>query len=414
MAIPNTTLMLDPQYLMGVLSERQDFGQERPKYIGDRFFPIQNVPEQTVLWETIRMENRLAGIYSSRGKAIPGDDIGFKTKFANLVWIKAAKVLDTDTVQKIRDPGMINIYKSGGPVPFAVEGIQGRVTAKMNRYLAYIDDQIAAIKEYFRIKAMLGYLHWPPLGSDNLPIALPMPEWNAGQNIDMRWPFTDEFLYHRDRVDPTDGTTPAPRTVANLTGLNGDVGAGFLWDDPSANPLVDMEVLGALMEDTKGVNPDNATMLMSRLVVSRLVRNPVMQNWLLGRTFSSVGGFEAAAGLPVLKEKIKGAFGFTIETYDAKWTYIDFANPLSDGSENIRSVRFLPVGRVVVVPQGEKIGAMAQAPHENQQGDFVYGDVLHVHRDEKEPHDREMSMSNVTWPLLQQPEGIAVLDVLSV
>src|SRR3989337_565199 len=139
MAFESGMHMLDPQYLMGVLAERQDFGLERPKYIGSRFFPMQNVPEQTVLWETIRIENRLAGVYSSRGKAMPGDDIGFKTKFANLVWIKAAKTLDTDLVQKIRDPGMINIYKAGGPLPFAVQGIADRVTAKMNRYLAYID-----------------------------------------------------------------------------------------------------------------------------------------------------------------------------------------------------------------------------------------------------------------------------------
>jgi len=38
--------------------------------------------------------------------------------------------------------------------------------------------------------------------------------------------------------------------------------------------------------------------------------------------------------------------------------------------------------------------------------------VVHVHRDEKEPHDREMSVSNVCWTLCQLPEGIAVIDVL--
>jgi hypothetical protein len=407
----NPLNFLDPMYLMGLIAERQDFGDERPKYIGQRFFPVQNVPEQIVAWESIRRENRLAGIYSSRGKAMPGDDIGFKTHFANLLWIRAAKTIDSDMVQKLRDPGTINIYKAGGPIPYMVEGAMNRVIAKMNKYLAFIDDQIASMKEYFAIKAMMGILQWPPLGADGMPIALPMPEWNAGQAMTMRWPFTDAFQYHRDRVE-SDGVTPAPRTVADLTGVNGDVGAGFLWSDPSANPLVDMEVLGSLMEDTKGVNPDNATLLMSRLVLSRIVRLPVMQNWLLGRTFSTVGGWEAAASLPILKEKVKDSFGFKIELYDAKWTYIDFANPLADGSENIKSVRFLPVGRVIVVPQGEKIGTMAQAPHENQTGDFVSGDVVHVHREEKEPHDREMTISNVCWPLLQQPEGLAVLDVM--
>lgn len=73
MSYVNPLNLLEPQYLMGLLAERQDFGLERPKYIGNKYFLRRNFPEQTVLWETIQRENRLAGVYSSKGKAVPGD-----------------------------------------------------------------------------------------------------------------------------------------------------------------------------------------------------------------------------------------------------------------------------------------------------------------------------------------------------
>ena len=83
-ALTNVMNMMDPQFLMGVLEERQDFGAERSKYIGDRFLPAQDVPEQTVLWETVRRENRLAGVYSSKLKLFRAMKSGLKRNL--LTW----------------------------------------------------------------------------------------------------------------------------------------------------------------------------------------------------------------------------------------------------------------------------------------------------------------------------------------
>ena len=391
----NTMNFLDPQFLMGVIEERQDFGNERSKYIGERFFPRQNYPEQTVLWELVRQENRLAGVFSAKGKAVPGDDIGWKTMFANVVWIKAAKYLDPDIVQKVRDPGMLPVYKAGGSA-FAIQGIAQRVESKMREYLTFVDDQIAAQEEYFALQAMQGALRWPPLGADGLPIATAMPEWNADEKVDVTWPFTTEF---KQSMYTLEGV-PAKPGLANRNGTK------LGWTDPNADPAFDLEVIADMMMELKNVDMDGATALMSRKAISYISHLENVQRWLRGTNYVKGDNF---INNNLLKERVKSTFGLNIETYDAKWTYLDGLN--ADGSENISSVRFLPAHKMVIVPKTEKIGVMAQSPHETQDGNYVHGKTLHIHRAEKEPHERELSMSNLVFPLLTQPAGIGVFDL---
>lgn len=393
----NPMNFLDPQFLMGVLEERQDFGAERGKYIGQRFFPKQNFPEQTVLWETIKKENRLAGVYSARGKAVPGDDIGFATHFANLVWIKAAKFLDPDTVQKIRDPGMVAVYKAGQSA-FTVQGIYERIQQKMRMYLEFVDDQIAAQEEYFAMQAMQGTLVWPPRNDAGVPITPAMPEWNINEKIEITWPFTTKFVQNISTL----------AGVPLKTGLADRTGGGYAWNNASANPVKDFEVIGDMLMELKGVDIDGATAIMSRKALSYIAELESVQRWLRGTNYDRG---DVYADNKMLKEKVKSMFGLSIETYDAKWTYVNGYD--ADGLEVVQSVRFLPADKMIIVPRGEKIGVLAQAPHETQQGQYVHGKVVHVHRDEKEPHTRELSASNVVFPLLQQPEAIGVFTVFS-
>ena len=412
MTFINPMNFLDPMFLLGVLNERQDFGDERPKYIGQRFFPRRNVPEQTLLWETQRRENRLAGVYSAKGKAVPGDEIGFQTFWANLLWIKASKHLDPDTVMKMRDPGMVNVYKEGQSA-FVIQGIADRVASKMGEYIQFCDDQIAATEEYFALRAMQSRMIWPPRDENGMKINSPMPEWNAEQKIGISWPFTSEFVYKR-KDDPDEPITE--RTIADLKGvawrpgLAERSGAGYLWSDTAnANPVKDLAVLSDLMLDLKGVDANNATIVMSQRVLSAWMENSKIREWLFGKNYEAAGA-QSLMNWNTLKTKVKDSLGYDLLLYDAKWTYLDGVD--SAGKDIIRSVRFLPASRIIIVPKAEKIGVMAQAPHENQNGDFVYGPNTWIHRDELPPYERQMGIDNIIWPLLQQPEGIGVFDVL--
>lgn len=395
----NPMYLLEPMYLMGVIKERQDFGLERPKYIGKSYFPEQDVAEQTVVWESIRSTNRLAGVYSAKGKPVPGDELGFSSHFARLVWIKAAKVLDPQIVQAVRDPGMAALYASGGPIPFAVESVAERVAAKMKVNAAYIDDQIQATKEYFMLQAMQGELIWPPLDASGNVIATPMPEWNAEERIYIKWGFTPEF---KQSVDNLVGV-PAMPGLANRTGTN------KFWNKADADPRHDLEVINDLMLELKNVDADNAELIMSRKVLSYMAELANVQRWIVGVNYESVMA-GMAADISKLKERIKTQFGYDIRLYDAKWTYTSGVD--ASGKEVEKSVRFLPANKMLVVPKGETLGTLAQARHENQDGNWVFGDVVWVYTEPRAPRTREVEMDNVVFPLLQQPEGIGVFTVL--
>lgn len=390
--------MLDPRYLMGVLAERQDFGAERPKYIGGTLLPARNVPEQTVLWETVRRENRLAGVYSSRGKAIPGDEIGFSTKFANLVWIKAAKFLDNDIVMKIRHPGNIPVWKSGGESPIATSAAT-EISMKMSEYLTFIDDQMAAQKEYFAIGAALGHLVWPPRDENGLPITPAMPEWNKDEKLDVTWPFVEKF---KQNIWELEG-------VPAKTGLADRAGTGYAWTDKvNADPRYDLEVIADMMLELKGVDAEGATIIMSRKVLSYMAFLANIQNWITGKNYEA-NGASGFADVNRVKSSLETMFGYKIQLYDAKWTYLDGVD--EKGKDVIKSVRFLPANKIIIIPPGESIGVMGQAPQETQKGDYTNDATIYVKRGDVPPYDREMGISQICFPLLTDPEGIAVFNV---
>lgn len=394
--------LLEPRYLMGLIADRQDFGLERQKYIGGQYFPVKNFPEQTVLWETIQKENRLAGIYSSKAKAVPGDDLGWGQAFAKLVWIKAAKYLDPDIVSKIKAPGMVAVYKAGESA-FPIQGMAERVAAKIREYLEFIDDQMAAQKEYFALSAMQGELIWPPVGADGQPLSDTIkalnPEWNTDEKLYLRWPFVEKF-----RQDI--------KTLAGVPALEGQTdraGTGLWWNEANANPRHDLEVIADMMLELKSVDAENADLIMSRKVLSYMAELANIQRWVVGVNYEAVQA-GMAADIAALKTKIKTMFGYEIKLYDAKWTYL--AGKDADGKDIVKSVRFLPPWKMLVVPRGEKFGVMAQAPHEDQQNNWVYGDSVWVYTDPRPPREREMGAENVCFPLMQQPEGVGVFKVM--
>lgn len=389
---------LSPKFLMGVLRERQDFGNERARYIGSRYLPFENVPEQTVVWETIRGENRLAGVYSAKGKAISGDEIGFSTYFANLLWIKAAKTLDPDVVHKIRAPGMIDVYKAGQSA-FPIQGMKQRVENKFREYLTYIDDQMAAQTEYFATQAMQGQLVWPPVDDSGNPLPV-QPEWNGDQKINITWPFVAKF---KQNISTLAG-------VPLTSGGADRSGGGYAWNNDNADPLLDFEVITEMMLELKGVDADYATCLMSRRALSYIAMLPNIQRWVRGVNYEGDDP-TGVADFPQFKQKIKTQFGLTIETYDAKWTYLDGVE--ADGKPIIKSRRFIPVNKMIIVPRGEKIGSMAQAPHESQDGNYVYGPDVYVKRDDIPPYEWEVGIQNICFPLLRDPEGIGVFDIFA-
>jgi hypothetical protein len=226
-----------------------------------------------------------------------------------------------------------------------------------------------------------------------------MPEWNADEKIDIDFPFYSNFVQD---IVTLEGVPASP-------GLANRQGTQKTWLDADADPRYDLEVIADMMLEEKGVDAEGATLLMSRKAMSYIAFLASIQRWVTGTNYEQSGDVKNFADLGKVKTWVETNLGYKIQLYDAKWTYIDGVN--ADGSENIRSVRFIPANKMIVIPPGEKVGVMAQAPHETQGGKFVHGQTVYVQRQPVEPYEREMGISNVIWPLLTDPEGIGVFTL---
>ncbi len=394
-------VLLEPRYLTGVVQERSPIStDESSKYIGGRLFPQENYPETTIVWDSVKgPENRLAGVFAERGRAVPGDDLSFTTYFEKMIWIQAAKYLDTDTLMHLRDPGMLALYKNSDS-PKVIKNKAQRIQNKIKEYLVFIDNQIRAQKEYFAIKAALGELRWPPLGADGMPISSVMPEWNAeGGNMTIEFPKYSKFFQN---VWELEGTPLRE-------GLDNRSGDGKKWTDEDVDIRLHLEIIAEMMYDLRGIDPTNATMYLSRKILNRIAFSAGVERWLgvpsTGAVNNNSYGY---ADVNRVKESIKSMFGWTIESYDAMWTYISGTE--DDGTEAIKPVRFLPENKVLIVPNAP-IGEMAHAQHETQEGNWIHGPAVHMKRADMPPYDYEMIEDDICWPVIKYPDSRGVFTV---
>jgi hypothetical protein len=389
--------MLHPTYLMGAIQERPDRNAIRQGYIGSTLLPMREVPERRLMWDSLVSENNLAGFYSSKGHAIPGDDVMFKTHFANLVDVKAARYLDPDIVGKVRDPGMPAVIAAAGE-SWVVKGIQQRIQMHVRDNLAWCDDAVDAQIEYMQINAMLGEISWPPKDASGNPITSPMPHWNAEETMTITYP-----LYASFKQDAT-----------TLTGYGSRAGAHIAWNATNADPIKDLEVIAELMVEEKGLDPTGGTVVMSRSTLSQLAFNANVLRWITGVSVDSTDGMvtnsspaPGFADISAVKSFIKTRLGYNIVTYDAQWTYREH-NP--GAMPTIRRVKFLPEGKVLIIPPGSQPGFLAVSPHETQDGSYRSGKIPWVYREPIPPYERQMGVSLVAFPVLTRPEEHFVLN----
>lgn len=383
--------MLSPTFLMGAIQERPERNAIKQKYIGEMLFPRREVPERRLMWDSLVTENNLAGFYSVKGHAIPGDDTMFKTHFADLIDVKASRYLDPDIVSKIRDAGMTAVIKNAGD-SFTIRGIQQRVQEHVSNNLAWCDDAVDAQLEYMAVNAMLGTLEWPPKDADGNTIADPMPHWNPDLKVTVNWPLKAEFV----------------QNASTLVGYKSRVGGGDAWNAASgSDPILDLEVIAELFVEEKGLDPSNALIIMSRATLSRLAFNDKILQWILGANHVQTGAREYVDVADV-KSYIQTKLGYEIMLYDAQWTYKTLNK--NTGVETVRRVKFLPEGKLIFLPKDSKPGFMAMAPHETQDGSFRSGKIPWVYRQPLPPYERQMGVNLVAFPILQRPEEHFVLN----
>lgn len=385
--LPNQ--MLQPAFLTGAVQEKPSKEAIRQSYRALTLLPWEDVPERQVLWDVIYSENNLAGFYAPDGMAIPGDEVLFTSMMTNLIDVKAARNLDSWAVQQLRDAGMPRVYKAGGSSN-TVQGMQGRLRDHINKRLAWCNEVVDAQIEYIGMHALQGTVVWPPVDQDGNAISVPMPHWNADMTITV--PFNLPAAQNQN--------------ASTLTGWQSATGGGAAWTNhTTGDPIKDLMLINQYMIKTKGVSMRGGRLIMSQVVVDHMAQCANVLKWLVGTDYTQTGTREFIDE-DTLKAIIKTRTGYTIETYDAQWTY---RTKVPHTKPTIQRVDFMKEGKVLILPQGETVGTMMDTQLENMDGSWVYRKMGWSHRADLPPFPIQLGVNATAWPKFTQYDHF-VLD----
>lgn len=390
MGYPND--LLNPRFLTGMVQKRPTREAIKQGYIGERFLPHRDVPERKLAWDTLVAENNLAGVYDPKGQAIPLDEILFGSMFAELIDVKSSSVLDPDQIQMIRDPAELAVY-AGGNSPAWAQAKLNKEKKHLAKRMGMADDAVDTQEEYLRMQVLTtGQILWPPLAADGSDIAAPMAHWNADMPVSIVFPMSNSFK----------------QQATSLVGFEGRVNKDsdgnanrVVWSTPGADPVQDLEIILELFLEQTGVSMEDAIVLMSRTLLSKIAFNTTLLNAISGANREQPGA-RTYASVDEVKTFIKTKLGWNIETYDAHWTY---RTRNAGQAPTINRVPFMGRGKVVIFPKGSENGGLGyegttyQRHADGQYRTGKYG--WSVERREP-PHDIKVGVNIVTFPVIEQ------------
>jgi hypothetical protein len=365
-------------YLDGVITTRPDHAAWRSQYIGDSLFPIKEVPAYKLAWDEIQSENNLGGFYAINGRPIPGSDMKFKEHFQELTNVMSARVMEPQDVMYLREPGE--------PTPgTASYNMKAQAQAKITKFIGDCDNEVDAMVEYMRLGALQGSIVWPPKDAAGNAIAVPMPQWG---DIQMTINFPIRSTFNQD------GTT--------LVGYSSRNGTQVAWSDAAnSNPIYDLEVIAELIMETIGVDAHGSRIIMGGGLLSRLAFNESIISWVKGLE----SGVKYIA-VEELKGFIKTKIGYTIQEYNARWTYR--TNHHSNEGPTVNSVPFLGRNRMIILPPGVDLGYTASGP--SPDGEYRSGKYSWVAQDKEPPWETRIGEGHVCFPVFKAADSVFLFD----
>lgn len=381
--------ILTPHFITGAIEKRPTRASMKQRYIGLSLLPLKQVPTRRLTWDVVASENNLAGFYGPKGEPVAGDDLMFSSAFADVIDIMAMRDLDQEIVDSVRAPGMPAVFAEGGSA-FPVQNIRRRFEDHVNKAVGWCDDAVDAQVEYMIMQALTGSMVWPPVTAAGATITPPMPHWNADQAMTVTFPLYATFI----------------QNASTLSGHGSRAGGGYAWTNASADPIKDLEVIAQFMVEEKGIDADNMRIIMSRSTLSYLAFNTNILNWIRGKDYEAPGGYFVE--IPRLKEFIKTRLGYTVETYDAQWTY---RSNIAGAPPTINRVKFLKEHKVLIIPTAEagELGYTANCWHKDGEGNFKYDKYAWVKEEDEPPFGTRVGIGMVAFPILEQAESVFVL-----
>ena len=360
----------------------------KQQYIGSEYFPLRPVQDYELTWDVIGSGNRMAGIYAHDGVPVPGDDYDYSQKMADVVNVMASRVVDNKTVMVLRDAGEPAVENNA-----TLKSVRQRHLDKLAEKVANADDEVDAVMEYMALQALQGSITWPPLSATGIPIVNPPASW-GGVSFTLSMGFRANFI----------------QNISTLAGWNARAGGGLAWTNNASNPVLDLEVIAELMQETTGMSMMGATAIMSRSVLSRLAFNTTVLTWVRG-TIGPAGGNLNFIDVGELKNFITTKLGWNIRIYDSIWTYPSNLGGAGGPTEN--HVKFLPEGKMIVIPKGALEGNafFATAPDPGSDNSWNTGKYTWVYRMPTPPWTTEIGVGLHGFAVLKSAREIACFDV---
>lgn len=391
-----TTFPITTWYMWDVLETLPRKEDRVGRHIGQRFLPDKDFGSYQVVWEEVKSISRIAGFYAHNDLADPMPKLDWKTVTQTLLHSAARWRITPDELMFFRLPGQPPVssqYYGTGP---AAQDYAAKDAEVVRMRTEELDEGLDNLNEYMRIKALLGRVRWPPFDENgNVIAAADMPVYWGRQDVNAGFPLLGASAA---------GDGAFEQNASTLTGLaTGPNGTGFAWNDAAnANPIQDFAVIADLYDERVGLDQADLLAIMSRRMLSHMVRIGAVLDWLLG-----LNRDVKFVTTPDIKSALQNQWEWAIETYDAKWEY-ELATELDEEDITVHSVRFLPVGDVLILPSPEYsgMGYLGHCPAPvNADGDDLlqwdYGRYIWRDMRTKPPFTREMGLGQFSFPLMK-------------
>jgi len=372
---------LSKVFLTGVIESRPDHQAWRAYYKGLSLFTPDEVAGYKLAWDVVMSENNLAGIYAINGRPIPGSEMLFAERFQEVKNVMSSRVIHPSDVMILREPGTPAVGTQSW-------NMKAEAQKKLVKNVNACDDEVDAQVEYLCMGALQGQIVWPPVAADGTAIAVPMPQWG---NVQLTINFPIRTVFNQD--------------ATTLVGYSARNGTQVLWTDyVNSDPLFDLEVISELISETLGIDAHGSRILMGHSLLSHLCFNESIISWIKG-TEAGVKMVDVSE----LQNFVQTRLGYTIEEYNARWTYRTGSD--AQAGPTVNSVPFMNGMRMIIIPPNTDLGYYAMAP--SPDGLYKPGKYNWMAQDQEPPWETRVGEGLVGFPVFQRADQVFIFDANS-
>jgi hypothetical protein len=159
-----------------------------------------------------------------------------------------------------------------------------------------------------------------------------------------------------------------------------------------------------LISETLGIEAHGSRIIMGKGLLSHLCFNEKIISWIKG-TEAGV----KMVNVSELQDFIKTRLGYTIEEYNAQWTYRTGFD--AQGGPTVNAVRFMDRMRLIIIPPNTDLGYFAMAP--SPDGAYKTGKYTWMAQDDEPPWETRVGEGLVGFPVFERADQVFIFDANS-